>query len=683
MVSNGVDVTMSDDAGRWELPPAGQPFVWVHRGAGYDCAAWYHRPGAEPITFQLAPSPTVRRRIGHITDLHVDTSDGVFDLSAGDCTGDRLLAVLAELRDGFGCDLVVATGDLTNRGASDDFTDLRGALDRSPLPVFHMPGNHDHYGDYFAPANGPAAPGLSGRRYEAQLGPRWWSITEAGMRIVAIDWYTWDRGDDADVQRAWLVADLGLAEPGTSVLVLSHDLMPHSFFEQLAAAAPHVTVIGSLSGHWHTARSGRVGGELHLNTGNPMFGSWDWSPPHARLLEFDGTTLSVETRALAVAAEHRGATFVAAPVPRPADPADRVRWRTSLAGVAHLGGPVVHPRAATGDLIVVGWRDEDRALGGVTALDADGRAVWTTTLGGAVVGRVAVAGDDVAAVTIDGRVVVLDVDTGATRWAARLDGRRGLWVCAAPLLTDDAVVVGSGPSFGGFDRRDGHLLWHRTDLGSHEMYPSYGDGLVDGERVVIGLPSIEPSMYALIAKTGETVWASGTADGTTPAGSLVGRADGTVFGLGHPLELFAVDAATGERRFRAPIEGRYTWAAPLVTSEGVVVMSGDAVLACLDADDGSQRWRVRLPAADAPGFAPYRGGGRSSITTPVLDVHDAGRCSVATTDGGVWTVALASGAFDRLVRLPSAVTAGMATAGQGLVVPTADGSLWNLDVSPG
>ncbi len=686
-VSNGLDVTVTDSHGRWDLPVGAWsgselPFVWVHRGDGFDCRDWFRMPGEGPTTFRMQPVPGARTRFGHITDLHVDASSGAFGLNEGDCTADRLVAVLTELRDRFGCDAVLATGDLTNRGADEDFVELRRALDRSPLPIFHMPGNHDHYGDYFEPkAEDSAAPaGPSGRRYEAHLGPRWWSMTEGGMRIVAIDWHSWHHEDDADVQRAWLAADLASARSGTPVLILSHDLMATDFYEHLASVAPHVTIVGSLSGHWHTARAGRAGhgnGELHLNTGNPMFGSWDWSPPHARILEFHGSQLSVETRALGVEPQHRTATFRSAPVSGAAEPTERVRWRLRLEGVAHLGGPVMaaseeQPRC------VATWRDEDRLIGGVTAVDTAGTAVWSARLAGSVLGRAAVAGSDVAAVAIDGQVVVHDLSTGTRRWSVALESGRGLWMSSAPLLTDDVVVVGSGPVFSGLDRHDGHVRWRRTDLGSHEMYPSYGDGLVDTTRVILGMPSVEPSLYALDASTGETVWASSSnSGGGSPAGSLALGEGGRIYGLSHRPELFCVDAADGTERFRVAVDGHYTWAAPLVTDAGVLVMTADARLVCFDVDDGTELWRVDVPAQATHGFAPYRGWGRSSITGPVAG--DDGRCHVATTDGAVWSIESGSGALQLLAQLPSAVTAGIVRSGDQLLVPTADGSLWSLD----
>ncbi len=704
-MSNGLHVTVSDALGNFSLPASPQPFVWIHRGDGFDCDGWYQRVGdqvhEEGMVFCLTPAPT-RSRFGHITDLHVDVSAGAFGVSAGETTSDKLLAVLAELHVEHGCDLVLATGDLTNRGAVADFTDLRSALERSPLPVFYMPGNHDHYGDYFEtrdPDDQDGDPEAgeshhsqqtralgSGWRYEQELGPRWWSMTEGGLRIVAIDWYTWEAGTDIDIQREWLAADLAHAEQDTPVLVLSHDLMPRSFFDGLAQAAPHVRIVGSLSGHWHTARSARIDGELHLNTGNPMFGSWDWSPPHTRLLEWRSNELAVETRRLGVSPDHRQITFSSSPVAGEADPAHLIRWRSILPGVAHLGCPKIVDRGRGLSSTVVGWRNEDAVAGGVTAVsNSDGSAEWTVHLEGGVLGSIATQGQDIVAVTIDGELTSIESKTGSVRWTAAMNDRRGLWVCSAPLIAEDVVVVGSGPAYAGFSLTDGRPLWSRSDLGSHEMYPSYGNGLVSDSMVILGLPSVEPSIVALDPRTGQTIWSVGGPGRSSPAGSLTWGDNGLFYGLSQGTELFCFDSANGEERFRIALEGHYTWAAPAFTPHGVVVVTGDARAHSCDPDDGSSRWQTELPAELTNGFAPYRGVGRSSITSPLVVDREsaASHCLAATTDGAVWEIAVATGEARRTALLPAPITSGLGLSEDAVIIPTSDGSLWCLELESG
>jgi 3',5'-cyclic AMP phosphodiesterase CpdA len=71
------------------------------------------------------------KTIAHISDLHFGRHD--------ESAAERLLADLAELQP----DLVVITGDLTQRARHWQFAATREFLARLPRPVIVIPGNHD------------------------------------------------------------------------------------------------------------------------------------------------------------------------------------------------------------------------------------------------------------------------------------------------------------------------------------------------------------------------------------------------------------------------------------------------------------------------------------------------------------------------------------------------------------
>ena len=71
------------------------------------------------------------RRIAHISDLHFGRIDPA--------VVDGLIRSLSETRP----DLVVASGDFTQRARHREFAAARAFLDRLPAPVFAVPGNHD------------------------------------------------------------------------------------------------------------------------------------------------------------------------------------------------------------------------------------------------------------------------------------------------------------------------------------------------------------------------------------------------------------------------------------------------------------------------------------------------------------------------------------------------------------
>lgn len=71
------------------------------------------------------------RRIAHISDLHFGRIDPA--------VVDGLARSLQEARP----DLIVASGDFTQRARHSEFRAARAFLDRLPAPVFAVPGNHD------------------------------------------------------------------------------------------------------------------------------------------------------------------------------------------------------------------------------------------------------------------------------------------------------------------------------------------------------------------------------------------------------------------------------------------------------------------------------------------------------------------------------------------------------------
>ena len=303
-VSDGEAVVNTDERGEATLPDGGRPFVWVSRPDGYDTDRWFARvddPDAAHdgvIRFELAridqPLPVT---FAHVTDLHVSAlpepasmpqPDSIVGLDESGnlalkplTTATQLVDVLDELAATDGAHgpprFFVATGDLTDHGTDEDYTLLAEALAASPLAVLTLPGNHDHHGLEEQPrpdATASVDRGISAEtlaHYEAHLGPRWWSLTHAGLRLVALDWFSHLLGIDDDVQERWLAADLASAPAGAPVLFLTHDQMSAAFYDRVAAAAPHVRIVGSLSGHWHTSRVVRHDGQLHANAGNATY----------------------------------------------------------------------------------------------------------------------------------------------------------------------------------------------------------------------------------------------------------------------------------------------------------------------------------------------------------------------------------------------------------------------------
>src|SRR5437899_375032 len=71
------------------------------------------------------------RTLAHLSDIHFGTVDPV------------ILAPLIEAVRGLAPDVVVVSGDLTQRARTEEFLEARSFLDRLPRPQIVVPGNHD------------------------------------------------------------------------------------------------------------------------------------------------------------------------------------------------------------------------------------------------------------------------------------------------------------------------------------------------------------------------------------------------------------------------------------------------------------------------------------------------------------------------------------------------------------
>lgn len=196
------------------------------------------------------------RRIAHVSDLHFGSAD------------ERLVDPLLEALQACDPDLVVVSGDLTQRAKRAEFEAARRFLDRLSAPMLVVPGNHDIplYNvalRFFAPR----------RRWNVRLGLPWTATWEDDeMVVVGIDSPRRWRAKEGAISRAQVrhvEKEMSRApHSACRIVVLHHPLalprrmkigLPHAIGARHAGKA--LRDVGTdvvLAGHLHLSRLHQV-----------------------------------------------------------------------------------------------------------------------------------------------------------------------------------------------------------------------------------------------------------------------------------------------------------------------------------------------------------------------------------------------------------------------------------------
>lgn len=237
---------------------------------------------------------------------------------------------------------------------------------------------------------------------------------------------------------------------------------------------------------------------------------------------------------------------------------------------------------------------------------APGRALaglqWRVATGGDVISSPAVANGVVYVGSGDGRLYALDRTTGAERWS--YDAKSA--VASSPAVGGGLVYFATRDGrVHAVDARSGARRW-RVETGpvmawpwgheSGDLYlssPAYLDGVV-----VVGAG--DGGVYALDARTGRRRWRAPTEGRVRSSPAIAG---GRVYVGSADGRVYAFDLATGARRWRYDTEGttldsrkfgydrRTVQSSPAVAGGTVYVGARDGFLYALGADSGTLRWR--------------------------------------------------------------------------------------------
>ena len=192
-----------------------------------------------------------------------------------------------------------------------------------------------------------------------------------------------------------------------------------------------------------------------------------------------------------------------------------------------------------------------------------------------------------------------ELPTGpAPLWQTRLNGQ----VYAAPIVADDVAYIGTtGGAFYAVETKKGAITW-AFGAGA----PIFGAAAIDGGAVYFACDN--GFLYKLDRASGKETWHYDLGDGAVPrilpdpsglswdwqaAQPLI--ADGVVYIGGGDGGFHAVDAATGQRKWRFAASGKIRSGAA-INGDDVIFGSADHFIYVLDRKTGSERWRYDTKA---------------------------------------------------------------------------------------
>ncbi|MDE3259949.1 MAG: PQQ-binding-like beta-propeller repeat protein [Gemmatimonadota bacterium] len=695
-VTNGEQIVQTDGEGRYELDveTGTHRFVFITVPDGFSAQDGYYRStpdvseAQDGVDFRLSPSPARSRRsftLAQITDTHIVTEGDTH--TSGPVLSEALRQIEREAKP----DLIIASGDLTDWGTIEQLTAFRDAVRTISTPVFPLFGGHDgnqermggisidEFLELKATPNNPKLAEI-GRKFaglpatlhfEAFLGPTYYSLDWGGRHFAFFpneDAYY----PPADLERKaqWLRADLALQPPDREIVVVVHTPPPGSFLRELSRY--NVRLV--LHGHWHSSKVCSYG-DMVVSAAPPVcFGGIDTSPRGYRVVQFSDGDAALGLRVLQAAG--------AAPKSGEISPRDigfgsgslRLRWERKIPGGIHRAAPV-----SSGERVFLSLRDEGWPVqAGVCCLDAaSGEMVWHAGTDAAVKNSVAVDGSACAAVSITGRVQLLDAGSGATMWEADLPEYPERWIYSAPVIADGTVYAGEKAGYAAFDLASGRRIWHSVNEDG-DNWACYASPQVSGDLLLLLVQ--RRGLVALDRATGDVVWER-QAGVEFPYARPVLAGDLLVSGGGSTdLHHFS-----GEASFLIAVEkhsGGVVWERQILPSRyptGLLVRDdriyattpeGEAL--CFGMDDGAMHWRFRT-GDDLLDMVPYRRGVRSILAAPVM--HE-GSLIVCGCDGLLYVLDPASGRCLDSAAFGSPITASPCTVDRGLVVGTFDGRVF-------
>ena len=225
-VSNQRDVVVTDSAGRFAISPGLTGILFVATPDGYRSVGTFWRAVGD--TSGVAEFGLVRERqpraftFVHASDPHLAPANT-----------DRFRRFRA-MTDSLSPAFVLMGGDLVrdamsqNEATARSYFELYAAESRAfHMPVWNVPGNHDHFGIIGSRSHvDPKHPLYNRGMYRHYLGPDYYSFTYGGVHFIGLNSVSADDsayyGDVDSLQLAWLKRDVAQVPATTPIVTFNH-----------------------------------------------------------------------------------------------------------------------------------------------------------------------------------------------------------------------------------------------------------------------------------------------------------------------------------------------------------------------------------------------------------------------------------------------------------------------------
>jgi len=655
-VTDGAEIVRTGKGGMFQLETelAEPSLIWISVPEGWRTAGDFYQTasGGEEVRFALEPAPERQRRefrLAQITDTHVVTEGQSLS------SRERLVEDLRVLVGDASPDLILASGDLTNRGTVEELSDLKRAIESIPVPIFPHFGGHDGNEERFLGGD----PSFI-RNFEQVLGPTYFSFDWGGRHFAFYpteEYFFSER--DQERKKRWFRRDLEMQPEEREIVVVTHTPPTASLLRQLG----DLRVRTVLYGHWHSSKAFSWNGIDVLATPPLCFGGIDTEPRGFRLVDFGDRGMRSQLRGLQSMDLH------------PENPPEvalgekrlELAWVQEIDGGAHRAAPVVRE-----DSILLSLRDEENGgKAGVICLNADsGETRWRMATDASVKNEVALAGEGAcAALAITGRLYLMEGREGRIRWQVDLPGYPERWLYTAPVAAEGVVYAGGKGGYGAYREENGEELWY-APLESSDNWSCYAKPRIYGDLLIALVQ--RRGLLALDRHSGKIAWEREMGV-EYQYGTPVLAGDLLISG-GDARSLAVLTAERGELVWHEPVLERGYATGLAVADDRIYATTSEGEVRCHALDSGALRWAFQA-GMDLLDMTPYRRGIASLLGGPVIWEE---KVVVGGNDGVLYILDGERGALQGKTSFGAPLSAPPLALEDGLCVGTWDGRVCSL-----